>query len=172
MAQTSRKTTVTLPAGTEGALAAYVVGKDGSVLETVPFSEGRARLQTAKDALRGARLFVGPPFPREYPASAIDAYALAAAGAQQVSMNFTDTHEIAIRRLPGDIIIVPPFHICDVVGNVTNTVTLDGAAVTGPVCKARVHICTVDWFFRWPIWLRPVISENLLGALKDQVVAL
>lgn len=172
MAHTARNIAVTLPAGTGGTLSAFVVGKDGAVLETAPFAEGRAILQTGKDTLKGARLFIGPPFPKDFPASAIDAYALADAGAQQVSVNFTDNHEIAIRRLPGDIIIIPPFHICDVVGNVTNTVTLDGKATTGPVCKAKVHICTVDWYFRWPIWLRPVIQENLLDQLKDHVVAL
>lgn len=168
----TRNIAVTLPSGAGGSLTAYVVGKDGSILESAPFTDGRATLQTGKDTLKGARLFVGPPFPKDYPATAIDAYALTDAGAQQVSMNFTDTHEIAIRRLPGDVIIIPPFHFCDVVGNVTNTVTLDGVATTGPVCKARVHICTVDWYFRWPIWLRPVISENLLAELKDRVVAL
>ena len=144
MAHTARSTTVALPAGTGGTLSAYVVGKDGTVLESAPFSDGRAQLQTGKDALKGSRLFIGPPFPKEYPAGAIDAYALTASGAQQVSMNFTGAGEITVHHLPGDIIIVPPFHVCDVVGNVNNTVTLDGVATTGPVCKAQVHICTVE----------------------------
>lgn len=164
--------TVALPAGTGGKLSVYVVGKDGSLLESAPFTDGKARLTNPKDTLKGARVFVGPPFPKEYPGSKINAYTLASAGAQQITVHFSHTDEILIQHLPEQIIITPPFHICDVVGNVSNTITVDGVAQTGPVCKARVHICTVDWYYRWPIWLRPVISASILQQLKDQFAAL
>ncbi|TDW99236.1 hypothetical protein [Dinghuibacter silviterrae] len=161
---------VTLPPGTSGNLSAYVVAKDGSLLDTAPFSEGKARLSLSKDTLKGTRVFVGPPFPKEYPASRINAYSLATSGAQQISVNFTAANEIAIVHLPA--FIIPPLHSCDIVGNVTNTLTVNGLPQSGPLCKARVHICTVDWFFRWPIWLRPVVPENVLNELKDKFAAL
>lgn len=164
--------TVTLPAGTGGDLSIYVVGKDGSVLETAPFSDGKARLAASRDAIKGARIFVGPPFPKEYPASKINAFTLASSGARQVSANFASTGDISIQHLPEGITVRPPFRVCDVVGNVSNTLTIDGVATSGPVCKARVHICTVDWYYRWPIWLRPVISANILNELQDRFAAI
>jgi hypothetical protein len=51
-------------------------------------------------------------------------------------------------------------------------VIINGIPQTGPVCTARVHICTVDWFYRWPIWLRPVLPPSVLDDLKDSIVAL
>jgi hypothetical protein len=153
-------------------LFAYVVDGDGKVVETTQFKGRLAHLAANAQAVKGSRLFVGAAFPPDYPSSKIDAYALSEAGAYQVSVAFNKDNEIAIQRLPTNIGIIPPIRICEVQGNISNTVLINGVPQSGPVCCARVHICTVDWFFRWPIWLRPVIPPSVLDDLKDSIVAL
>jgi hypothetical protein len=156
----------------EGALFAYVVNANGSVIETTPFKGSRAQLASSSDALKGSRLFIGPKFPAQFPASRIDAYALAAAGAYQVSVSISRGGEISVLRLPPTVIVDPILRICEVQGNVTNTLIINGVPNSGPVCKAKVHICTVEWFFRWPIWLRPVVPPDIIAALKNSIVGL
>jgi hypothetical protein len=153
-------------------LFAYVVNSDGKVIETARFAGSAARLQTSGGALKGSRLFVGAGFPTDYPAAKIDAFALAQAGAYQVSTGVSKNNEILIQRLPSQVLIEPPIFFCDVQGNVTNTLTINGVLQSGPVCKARVHICTVDWFYRWPIWLRPVIPADVVQSLKETIAGL
>jgi hypothetical protein len=160
------------PVDREGALNAYVVNSSGKVVETTPFKGTAAHLTASIETLKGGRLFIGAAFPAEYPTSKIDAYALAEAGAYQVSVSLNKDNEIAVLRLPPKSIIIPPLRICDVQGNVTNNLVINGVPNSGPVCKAKVHICTVEWFYRWPIWLRPVVPPDVLEALKQSIVGL
>lgn len=153
-------------------LFAYVVDGDGKVVETSQFKGRAAQLGTGPDVLKGSRLFIGAAFPADYPPSKIDAYALSESGAYQVSVAINKSNEIVIQRLPSNLGILPPLRFCVVQGNISNTVIVNGVPQSGPVCTARVHICTVDWFFRWPIWLRPIIPSSVLEDLKDSIVAL
>jgi hypothetical protein len=153
-------------------LFAYVVNSDGKVTETTGFTDSAASLTTSAQTLKGSRLFIGSGFPKDYPPSKVDVFALTQAGAYQVAVSPNRDSEIVIQRLPTNIIILPPLHFCEVQGNVTNTLIVNGVPQSGSVCKAKVHICTVEWYFRWPIWLRPIISPGVLGRLKDSVSAL
>lgn len=161
-----------LGTGPASELFAYVLNGNGKVIETTPFKGGVAHLTASGETLKGSRLFIGSGFPAGYPSSKIDAFALAQAGAYQVSVSVNKDNEISIQRLPSSATILPPIHFCEVQGNVSNNLIINGVPQSGPVCKAKVHICTVDWFFRWPIWLRPVIPPGVLAALKDSFVAL
>jgi hypothetical protein len=167
---------VSLPTGFDNdkgaGLHAYVVNGAGKIVETAPFDGPAARLGVSAGGLRANRLFIGPAFPAEFPAAKIDVYALVRAGAYQVPVSLGGVKDVIVQRLPGYIIIPPPIHFCEVQGTVTNTVVINGAPQSGPVCMAKVHICTVEWFYRWPIWLRPVVPPPLLGQLKDTVAGL
>lgn len=153
-------------------LFAYAVNSDGKVIETARFAGSAARLQTSGAALKGSRLFIAGAFPADYPAAKIDAFALAQAGAYQIPTGVTKNNEILIQRLPSQVMIDPPVYFCDVQGNVSNTLTISGLPQSGAVCKARVHICTVEWYFRWPIWLRPVVPAAIVESLKATVANL
>jgi hypothetical protein len=176
MPSNSQRITIKLPDNTSvdhaNELFAYVLNSNGKVVETAPFKGREARLGASKDILKGSRVFIGSGFPGEYPESKIDAYALAASGAYQLSMNFNTANEIAVQRLPTNIGVEPILHFCEVQGNVTNNLVLNGVPQNGPVCKAKVHICTVDWYFRWPIWLRPVVPATVVDSLKDLIAGL
>jgi len=148
-------------------LSAYVVDRTGKVTEVAPFAANEARLKTSGDALKRSRLFIGGGFPAQYPASKIDAFALVRAGAYQVSANVNKNNEILITHLPPSIIIPIPLEICQVQGNVSNQTTINGVPQTSPVCTARVHICAVEWYFSWPIWLRPLVPASVVDALKE-----
>jgi len=160
-----------LGTGRASDLFAYVLNGNGKVIETTPFKGRVAHLTASGETLKGSRLFIGSGFPAGYPSSKIDAFALAQAGAYQVSVSVNKDNEISIERLPSSAIIVPPIHFCEVQGNVSNNLIINGVPQSGPVCKAKVHICAVDWFFRWPIWLRPVFPR-CPRCLKDSFVAL
>ena len=153
-------------------LFAYVLNGDGQVVETTQFKKRLAHLAASAETVKASRLFVGPAFPPDYPSSNIDAYSLSEAGAYQISVAVNKDNEIAIARLPSNIGIIPPLRFCEVQGNISNTVIINGVPQSGPVCSARVHICTVDWYFRWPIWLRPVLPPSVLDGLKASIVAL
>jgi hypothetical protein len=153
-------------------LFAYVLNGAGKVAETAPFKGRTAHLRAGADTIKASRLFIGAAFPPDYPPSKIDAYSLSESGAYQVSVAFNKDDEIAIARLPSTIGIIPPLRFCEVQGNISNTVIINGVPQSGPVCMARVHICTVDWFYRWPIWLRPVLPPSVLDDLKGSIVAL
>jgi hypothetical protein len=153
-------------------LFAYVVNSSGKVIETKAFEGRVARLSASSGSLKGGRVFIGAGFPAAYPAAKIDALALAQAGAYQVSMNVNKDNEIAIQHLPSQAIIIPPIRICDVQGNVTNNLVVNGLPQNGPVCKAKVHICTVEWYYWWPIWLRPAIPPAVLSRLQAAFAAL
>jgi hypothetical protein len=171
----SKPVVVKLPDGTRQSsnLSAYVVNGEGKVVESVPFKEMEALLDTSGETLKGSRLFVGPEFPAEYPKSKIDAFALAQARAYQVSTSANKDNAILLRRIPSQVVTGPlPIYFCDVQGNVTNTLTINGVPQSGPVCKAKVHICTVEWFFRWPIWLRPVVPVAIVDSLQSSIVNL
>jgi hypothetical protein len=153
-------------------LFAYVLDGDGKLVETTPFKGRTARLGVPAETVKTSRLFIGAAIPPDYPSSKIDAYSLSEAGAYQVSVAVNKDNEIAIQRLPSNIGIIPPLRFCEVQGNISNTVIINGVPQSGPVCMARVRICTVDWFFRWPIWLRPVLPPSVLDDLKNSIVAL
>ena len=98
MASNSQRITIKLPDNTSvdhaNELFAYVLNSNSKVVETTPFKGREARLGASKDILKGSRVFIGSGFPGEYPESKIDAYALAASGAYQLSMNFNTANEI------------------------------------------------------------------------------
>lgn len=175
MPNTSKTITIKLPEtlSVEGAenLRAYVVSGDGAVVETANFRGHMAQIAASAHALKATRLFVGPSFPADYPADKIDAYVLTQAGAHQLSTSGARNNEIAIQHLPPNIGVHPPIHYCNIQGNVTNTLTVNGFTQSGPVCKAKVHICTVDWYYRWPIWLRPVIPIAVINQLQETITA-
>jgi len=153
-------------------LFAYVVNGDGKLVETVPFKAHSAHLQAGANTLKRSRVFVGGGVPSEVPAGAVDVFALVRAGYYQVSLGSAIGNEIQIQHLPTAIGPVSELYFCEVQGTVNNTVTLNGTPQSGPVCKARVHICAVEWYFRWPVWLRPVVPLDVLDSLKSAVVAL
>jgi hypothetical protein len=159
-------------AGQASPLFAHVLDGDGKVVETTPFKGRTAHLSASAETVKASRLFIGAAFPPDYPSSKIDAYSLSESGAYQVSVAFNKDNEIAISRLPSNIGIIPPLRFCEVQGNISNTVLINGVPQSGPVCCARVHICTVDWFYRWPIWLRPVLPPSVLEDFKNSIVAL
>jgi hypothetical protein len=171
----SKPIVVKLPDGTSpsSTLFAYVVNSDGKVVEKAPFKGLEARLDTSGEALKGSRFFVGAEFPAEYPTAKIDAFALAQAQAYQVSTSVNKDNAILLQRIPSQVIGNPiPISFCEVQGNVSNTLTINGVPQSGPVCKAKVHICTVEWFYRWPIWLRPVVPAAIVNSLKDSIANL
>jgi hypothetical protein len=171
----SKPIVVKLPDGTSQSsnLSAYVVNGEGKVVESVPFKGMEAHLDTSGEALKGSRVFVGPEFPAEYPKSKIDAFALAQARAYQVSTSTNKDNAILLRRIPSQVVTGPlPIHFCEVQGDVSNTLTINGIPQSGPVCKAKVHICTVEWFYRWPIWLRPVVPVKIIDSLKSSITNL
>jgi hypothetical protein len=168
---------IALPPGLEKSqaksLAAYVVNSSGKVVEKAPFQDGSARLAKASADQPKSRVFIGPQFPADYPPSKIDVYALLEAGAYQVSGSARVDDEIVLQHLPSGLVPpVPILNFCEVQGNITNNLTVSGVPYSGPVCKARVHICAVEWFWPWPVWLRPVIPQGVLDQLKGSFLAL
>ncbi len=174
MPDASKTITIKLPDdfGADNAtnLRAYVVGSQGNVVETSRFSDLVTHLTATAQTLKTGRVFIGPSFPEEFPPESIDAYRLADAGAYQVSTRGAN-EEIALEHIPSAIRVHPPFRFCNVQGNVTNTLTVDGLTQSGPLCQARVHICQVDWYFRWPIWLRPVVPLAIIDRLQQTILA-
>jgi hypothetical protein len=153
-------------------LHAYVVSAAGKVTESAPFEGSTARLRSSNLSAKGSRLFVGPGFPADYPAAKIDVFSLAQANAYRVSAATEGKNEIVVQRIPSQLGVSPvEIWFCDVQGDVANTLTVNGVAQSGPVCKARVHICTVDWWFHLPIWLQPRIPESVIADLADAIAA-
>jgi hypothetical protein len=153
-------------------LHAYVVNAAGKVVQSAPFEGATAQLRASNLASKGARLFVGAGFPAHYPAGKIDVFALTQANAYRVSGAADSNNEILVQRIPSQLGIGPvEIWYCDVQGDVTNTLTVNGVPQSGPVCKARVHVCTVDWWWHWPIWLQPRIPESVISDLADTIAA-
>jgi hypothetical protein len=150
----------------------YVVDNSGKVAETVPFKANIAELRSSKASVKAARVFVGPAFPKEYNKDKVNAIALANIGAYQISVDLAGGHTVTVNHLPNSVIQLPVFRLCEISGNVINTVDINGVPVTGPVCKARVHICQVQQIWLWPIWLRTTIPLPVLNELKEKFVAL
>lgn len=171
---TQRKTTtITLPdhlsAEHAADLRVYVTDTAGKLIQTSSFSGQTAEIAASHRAAGPNRIFVAQKFPADYPADKIDAYALAAIGAYQLSP--AASGKITIQNLPPGLRLPVPFHICNVQGNVTNTLSINGVSQTGPVCKAKVHICAVEWYFRWPIWLRPIVPVSIVSQLQELIAA-
>lgn len=150
-------------------LQVFVVDGSGNVIEQTPLKGGEAALSTLKDKIKGSRLFVAPALPKELPASKINVRTLTFAGAHEITQNFTAEKQITVAQLPGGIWQPPGWFWCKVRGNVNNTITLNGAPFTGPVCNARVHICNVERRYWWPFWTLPVIPANILAELKAKL---
>ncbi len=151
----------------EANLFAYVVDQSGKILEKVPFKEGQAALEAAKGKLTGqTRIYVSQEIPKQLERKANELM-LIKGGAYQVAQNFTG-NTINVVKLPGTIF--QPWHPgnCLLTGNITNTITLDGSEVTGPVCHARVHLMEVEiWRLlpRWPIPY-PRIPDWVIAELR------
>jgi hypothetical protein len=144
-------------------LRAYLVNGAGKLIETAGFEGGFAKMRAADPTVKSPRYFIAPSFPESYPPAKIDAFALAQIGAYQLSPSFGSKNEILVQNLPSHTLLPLPVHFCNVQGNVTNALSLNGVTQSGPVCKAKVHICSVDWYGRWPIWLRPVVPHAVIN---------
>ena len=146
-------------------LRAYLVDGAGALIASARFDGIYARLPAAT-AVKSPRLFIGPSFPENIPEAKIDAFALSQVGAYQISPGAGET---LVANLPPNLILPPPFHFCNVEGNVTNALKVGGLTQSGPVCKAKVHIDTVDWYWRWPVWLRPVVPLPIIEQLQTLI---
>jgi hypothetical protein len=166
-AQGTKPITIKLPAtlSTDDAssLRAYMVDGAGALVASAPFDGPTARLPAAGTAVKSPRVFIGPSFPENVPETKIDAFALAQIGAYQIPAG---GGEVTVQNLPPHLILPPPLHFCNVQGNVTNALTVGGLTQSGPVCKAKVHIETVDWYWRRPVWLRPVVPLAIIEQLQ------
>jgi len=151
-------------------LQAFAVDSNGSVVATAPFDGDQASISPLKSGQKWSRIFIAPAFPADYPATKINAQTLAATGAYQVPLQFSAQNTLTIQNLPSEVIKRPIFSRCDITGNVTNTITLNGQPYTGPVCQARVHICQVEWRFRWPIYLQRPIPQSVLTELQNRLI--
>jgi hypothetical protein len=168
--QSTKAITIKLPdhlsAEDAEALRAYLVDGAGKLIQSARFSNHAARIGSGQ-SVRSSRLFIGPSLPADYPEDKIDVYTLSAIGAYQLSPSNRD--EITVRNLPPNILQPLPVHFLNIQGNVSNTLTIAGAPQTGPVSQARVHICSVQWIYELPVWLRPVVSAEIVTKLQEVV---
>ncbi len=166
-AQGTKPITINLPSTLSSdhasSLRAYLVDSAGALVASTRFDGTTAHLALAGAAVKSPRVFIGPSFPENVPETKIDAFALSQVGAYQLSPG---AGEITLQNLPSNLILPPPYHFCNVQGNITNAVTVGGFTQSGPVCKAKVHIDTVDWYWRWPVWLRPVVPHPIIEQLQ------
>ncbi len=92
------------------------------------------------------------------------------AGAYQVAKNIIN-NVITVSHLP--LKTMNPWlpGICLITGNITNTITLDGNEVTGPVCNARVHIMSVETELLYPKFppLYSLIPDWVINELINNI---
>lgn len=151
-------------------LYAYVVDQSGKIAESAPFKEMKASLKSARNIIEGqSKLYIAQRIPEQLE-KRVNERMLIKAGAYQVAKNFKDD-TIIVSRIPG--IVLKPWHPgnCLITGNITNTVTIDGKEVTGPVCRARVHLVEVETelllphipilYRRIPDWVISEISKHI-----------
>lgn len=152
-------------------LFAYVVDQSGKIVESAPFKEMEATLRSTKSIIEGqSKVYIAQEIPKQLALKSNERM-LIKAGAYQVAKNFKN-NTIIVNRIP-DIILKPWHHgNCLVTGNITNTVTIDGKEMTGPVCHARVHLVEVETelifpyipilYRRIPDWVINEIRQKIL----------
>ena len=147
-------------------LAAYLVDNNGNLIESAPFDRDTATLQQSRSTIQGQyRIYVAQVFPKDYKKE-VNEVALVNAGAYQVVQNFSG-NEIRIGHLPGIIYDPWLFDFCEIEGNITNTLTVNGTDTTSPVCNARVHIEQVETRLRFPWW--PIWYERIPDWVIDEI---
>jgi len=165
---------IKIPGGGENKsnqLHAYVVDNTGKVIAAAPFKGTEASISLSKNTVKASRVYIGHAFPKEFPAAKINARMLNYIGAHQVTLNFTNQNLITIPHLPVGVSPLPEWFLCGIAGSISNTVILNGLPVTGPLCNARVHICNVEWVYRWPVWLQYAIPAAVLVDLQTRIAA-
>ena len=147
-------------------LVAYLVDNDGNLIESAPFDRDTATLQQSRSTIQGQyRIYVAQVFPKDYKKE-VNEVALVNAGAYQVVQSFSG-NEIRIGHLPGIIYDPWLFDFCEIEGNITNTLTVNGTDTTSPVCNARVHIEQVETRLRFPWW--PIWYERIPDWVIDEI---
>ena len=151
-------------------LFAYVVDKEGKVIEIAPVTKGEVALKTKPEIFRGkARVFItgkmegrGKRKPTLGMLEKVKAY--------QPSIRLSKDNIL-------DVGIIPDFQLpfmyhCKIVGSVKNHFTIDGENQILPVDDVRVHICEVDpWFLiikRLPDYEILDIREKLLDMIHER----
>ena len=158
-------------------LYAYAVDKSGKIFDMAPFKGVEAILsKTDRNLFSGqTKIYIAQGTPEPLISKANERM-LVKAGAYQVikkfSGNFIDISHLTSKVLkpwhPGD---------CHIIGDITNTITVNGKEVTGPVCHARVHLVEVEAEFlyphipilynRIPDWLIRELAMNIQEIIKN-----
>ncbi len=138
-------------------LNAYAFDAGGNLLSKAPVSGGQAQLSLPPAQARNARIFFAP--------AEAEGRAEATLESLERSRAYEAVWKFDPRTSAYDIAEIPEVDwrfwlwcMCRVRGRVVRPVTVGGTTVEMPVCRARVHICEVDW---WP---------NLILRLPDDIV--
>jgi hypothetical protein len=138
-------------------LTAYAFDAEGNLLSKAPVSGGQAQLSVPPAQARNARIFFAP--------AEVEGRGEATLDSLERSRAYEAVWRFDPRNTAYDIAAIPEVDwrfwlwcMCRVRGRVVRPVTIGGSTVDLPVCRARVHICEVDW---WP---------NLILRLPDDIV--
>lgn len=151
-------------------LFAYLVDKEGNVIEIVPLSNGEAKFKTKPEMFRGkTRVFITGK--------------IEGRGKRKPTLNMLEkvkAYEPSIRLSKDNVLdvgLIPDFQLpfmfhCKIVGSVKNHFTIDGEDQILPVDDVRVHICEVDpWFLiikRLPDYEILDIRDKLLDMIHEK----
>lgn len=147
----------------ETKLRAYAFDAQGALLASSPVSEGQARLSLPPAQARHARIFFAPAEAEGGGKATLES--LERSRAYEAVWNF-DSRSAAyeIPSIPEPYWKYWLWCMCRIRGRVVRPVTIGGTTQDLPVCRARVHICEVDW---WPdIILR--LPEDIVFRLRDE----
>lgn len=152
-------------------LVAWVVDKQGNLIEKQPIKGGQAKLATESGVLRGqAKIYIAPEMPEAMRTRKVNERMLQRAGAYQPAIKLRNGNIIDLLRIPD--ITVLPFRFCTIAGVVTKNFTIDGVSQVLPVCNLRVHICEVDRIEiilpRIPDWEIIDIRDKILDVIVHE----
>ena len=124
-------------------LLAWVVDRQGNLLEKQSIKNGQAKLTIDSELLHGqAKIYIAPDLPAMMRKRKVNERLLQRAGAYQPTIHLRNGNVIDLLQIPD--IIDFPFRFCHIAGTVSKNFIIDGISQVLPVCNLRVHICEVD----------------------------
>jgi hypothetical protein len=147
----------------ETKLTAYAFDVQGNLLASAPVSEGQAQLSIDPAQARHARIFFAPAEAEGAGKATIES--VEKSRGYEASWRFDPRSTVyEISAIPEPLWKYWIWCMCRVRGRVVKPVTIGGTTQDLPVCRARVHICEVDW---WPdLILR--LPDDIVFRLRDE----